>query len=92
MTPQPRHPLFPSLTEKSAFMIIVTFLASTNGRIARAAAGLILIIAGVLLGGGWWALAVIGLVPLAAGIFDFCLLGPLMHRPMAGRRLRDVLP
>ena len=69
-------------------MSVVGFLAGRNGRIGRGAAGLILIGVGVALGGAWWALAIIGVVPLAAGIFDFCLLGPLMHLPMSGRRLR----
>ena len=73
-------------------MSVIGFLAGTNGRIARGVAGLVLIGVGVALGGAWWVLAAIGLVPLAAGIFDFCLLGPLMHRPMAGQRLRAGLP
>lgn len=63
-------------------------LASNNGRVTRGAAGVILIVAGVALGGAWWTLAVIGLVPLAAAIFHFWLLGPLMHRSISGQRLR----
>ena len=47
------------------------FMASAAGRITRIAAGVVLIVVGVLLGGGWWALAVVGLVPLAAG-FSMC--------------------
>ena len=39
------------------------FIASAAGRITRIAAGAVLIAVGVLLGGGWWALAVVGLVP-----------------------------
>ena len=73
-------------------MSVIGLLAGKNGRIARGVAGLILIGVGGALGGVWWVLAVIGLVPLAAGVFDFCLLGPLMHRPMSGRRLRAGLP
>jgi len=72
-------------------MSAIEFLASKNGRIARGTAGLALIVVGIVLGGAWWALAVIGLVPLAAGIFDFCLLGPLMRLPVAGRDLRASL-
>jgi hypothetical protein len=67
------------------------FMGSTTGRIVRAAAGLALIIAGALAGGGWWALAVVGLLPLAAGVFDFCLFAPLMRLPMGGKALRARL-
>ncbi len=72
-------------------MKLVDFLASKNGRLARGVAGVVLIGLGVVLGGGWWALAVVGLVPLAAGVLDFCLLGPLLRRPLAGRDLRASL-
>jgi len=64
------------------------FMASAAGRITRIAAGVVLIAVGVLLGGGWWALAVVGLVPLAAGILDVCVFAPLFGRPFTGSRLR----
>jgi len=64
------------------------FMASAAGRITRIAAGVVLIAVGVLLGGGWWALAVVGLVPLAAGIADVCVFAPLFGRPFTGSRLR----
>ncbi len=54
----------------------------------RAVAGLALIAAGLLLGGGWLALAVLGLLPLAARIFDVCVLGPLFRLPFAGPAFR----
>lgn len=69
-------------------MGLVRFMGSQAGRAVRIAAGLLLIVVGVLLGGGWWTLAVIGLLPLAAGVFDFCLLGPLLRKPMSGPRFR----
>lgn len=61
-------------------MAIVNLMQSTGGRAARAAAGAVLVAVGVVLGGGWLALAVVGLLPLAAGVFDFCLLAPLAHQ------------
>jgi|GEM_PF-208011 len=64
------------------------FMASAAGRISRIAAGVVLIVVGVLLGGGWWALEVVGLVPLAAGILDVCVFAPLFRRPFNGARLR----
>jgi len=60
-----------------------------RGRVLRGAAGLILIVVGVLLSGVWWALAVVGLVPPTAGVFDFCVLGALLGLPFAGRDLRN---
>ena len=35
--------------------------------------------------------AVIGLVPLAAGVFDWCFFAPLFRLPFAGPRLRQTL-
>ncbi len=72
---------------------LFSFLASQNGRIARAVAGIVLIVIGLLgVGGtGGWVLAVIGLVPLAAGVFDFCLLAPLFGKPLRGDALRAAL-
>lgn len=67
---------------------IFAFMASVAGRITRIVAGVVLVVVGVLLGGGWWALAVVGLVPLAAGIADVCVFAPLFGRPFTGARLR----
>ncbi len=66
------------------------FLASTNGRIIRAIAGVTLISFGlVVLGGSAGAiLALIGIVPFAAGLFDFCLFAPLFGYPFWGKELR----
>jgi hypothetical protein len=36
-------------------------------------------------GTGGIALAVVGLVPIAAGVFNFCLLGPLFGVTLMGR-------
>jgi hypothetical protein len=72
-------------------MPVVHFLASQPGRVVRAVFGLALIAAGALLGGYWWALAVVGLVPLTAGIFDFCVLAPLFRMPFSGRRFREAV-
>ena len=43
---------------------------------------------GALLGGGWWALAVVGLVPLAAGVLDVCLANVLFGQPLSGQVVR----
>lgn len=74
-------------------MGFVGFMRSTAGRVLRAVVGIALILAGLLLVGGTGGIvmAVIGLVPLAAGVFNFCLLGPLFRLDMMGRpRSRSV--
>ncbi|MGC8625934.1 MAG: YgaP-like transmembrane domain [Acidimicrobiales bacterium] len=63
-------------------MALVRFMGTRAGRATRVVAGLVLIGLGSWLQGGWWALAGIGLVPLAAGLANVCLLGPLFHAPV----------
>lgn len=72
-------------------MAILNFLGSQSGRIARIVAGLALIAAGIVAGGGWLALAVVGLLPLAAGVFDFCVFGPLFSLPFFGPKFRQAM-
>jgi hypothetical protein len=68
----------------------VTFMASFNGRIARIVAGIVLILLGLLAIGGTGGIivAVIGAVPLLAGLFDFCLFAPLFGAPLSGAKIR----
>jgi len=67
-----------------------TFMASVAGRIIRAVAGIALIAWGVLGLGGTTGIivAVIGVVPLAAGLFDFCVFAPLFGCPLSGPKIR----
>jgi hypothetical protein len=67
-------------------MAFVKFMASKNGRLLRIVAGVALIALGAL--NGAWLLAVIGLVPLAAGAADICLFAPLMGQPLSGKAIR----
>ncbi|MHB1511183.1 MAG: YgaP-like transmembrane domain [Acidimicrobiales bacterium] len=60
-------------------MALIRFLESKTGRYTRSVAGLALIGLGAGLGGVWWVLAAVGIVPLAAGLFNFCLVAPLFH-------------
>lgn len=72
---------------------LIQFLASQNGRVLRALAGIVLIVIGYLVGDtAGWIIGIIGLVPLAAGIFDFCVLAPLFGRPFWGRDIRRRTP
>lgn len=70
-------------------MSFVTFMSSPAGRGLRIVAGAVLIVAGVIAQGAWYVLIPIGLVPLAAGVFDFCLFAPLAKLPFAGRAVRE---
>lgn len=67
------------------------FMAGTAGRAIRIIAGLALIAAGLLLieGTAGYVIAVIGVVPVLAGVFDFCLLAPLLGAPFTGEAVRN---
>jgi hypothetical protein len=73
---------------KEMTMGFAKFMASTAGRSVRIIAGIALVVLGASLGGGGWFLAVVGLVPLLAGISDVCLLAPLFGQPMSGKAVR----
>ncbi len=66
------------------------FLASTTGRIVRVMAGVILIALGLLVikDTAGIIVAIIGVVPLLAGLFDFCLFAPLFGLPFQGPQPR----
>ena len=67
-----------------------TFMASTTGRAIRIIAGIALI-AWALLGLGGAAriiVALIGAVPLLAGLLDFCVFAPLFGCPTSGPKVR----
>jgi hypothetical protein len=69
-------------------MDFVTFMRSSAGRGARIVAGVAIIAVGLAIvkGTGGVVIAVIGLVPLAAGIFNFCLFAPLFGMDLMGRK------
>jgi hypothetical protein len=68
----------------------VSFMASTTGRLVRSVAGMALIATGLLAVGGTGGtlIAVVGLVPLLAGLLDFCLFAPLFGDPLSGPKIR----
>jgi Protein of unknown function (DUF2892) len=69
----------------------VKFMASPAGRITRIVAGIVLVAVGLLVmhgGVGGIIVAVVGLVPLVAGLFDFCVFAPLFGAPMTGSKIR----
>lgn len=75
-------------------MGFATFMSSATGRWLRAIVGLALIGVGayllasagtVVLG---IVLIVVGLLPLVAGLFDFCVFAPLFGAPLSGKAVR----
>ncbi|HVB72071.1 MAG TPA: DUF2892 domain-containing protein [Ktedonobacteraceae bacterium] len=74
-------------------MTFIRFMASGPGRVLRIVAGLAIIGAGVYLLTAGSAvvgtiLAVVGLVPFLAGVFDLCVLAPLFGCPIQGAKAR----
>jgi hypothetical protein len=69
---------------------LAQFLASGAGRTIRAVAGLALIWWGFSHRGGALGMIVmlVGLIPLAAGVFDFCLLSRVLGGPLSGAAIR----
>jgi hypothetical protein len=69
----------------------VKFMASTTGRITRIIAGAALIAWGLLglSGTAGTILALVGLVPLLAGLFDVCVFAPLFRNPFRGVEIRQ---
>ena len=68
-------------------MAFVRFMRSAAGRLLRIGAGVVLMWYGLtqMVGTGGMALAVVGVVPIAAGVFNFCLFGPLFGATLMGR-------
>ena len=68
----------------------VKFMASTAGRITRIVAGIALIAWGLagITGTTGIIVAVVGALPLLAGLFDFCVFAPLFGAPLSGPKIR----
>ena len=62
-------------------MAFTSFMSSTSGRTLRVVVGAALIVTGIVAGGGWYALALVGVVPLIAGLVNVCLFAPLFSQP-----------
>ncbi len=62
------------------------FMATPAGRLLRGFIGLALIVWGYAIGSVL--LMVVGALPLLAGIFNVCLIAPLLHAPFFGRDAR----
>jgi hypothetical protein len=68
-------------------MAFARFMSRPTGRIIRAVIGLALVALGFWMGGAAGiVVGIVGLVPLAAGVFNFCLIGPLIGGYFDGRK------
>jgi hypothetical protein len=65
----------------------VGFMRGTLGRVIRALLGVLLIWWGFW-GDAGWLVGLIGFVPLAAGLVNFCVFAPLFGCPMSGPKIR----
>lgn len=72
-------------------MEFARFMSSSFGRLLRIVAGIALIIIGLAAvhGTGGIILAIVGLVPLVAGIFNVCVFAPLFGGPFWAK---DIQP
>ena len=68
-------------------MLVAKFMATVTGRLARIVLGIALIVLGVLVieGTGGIAVAAVGIVPILAGVFNVCLIAPIVRGPFSGR-------
>jgi hypothetical protein len=68
----------------------IGYMASRNGRIVRILVGAILVLWGFfgIGGAGGVILGIVGLVPLLAGTFDYCVFAPLFGNPIKGADIR----
>ncbi|MEW6636326.1 MAG: DUF2892 domain-containing protein [Actinomycetota bacterium] len=61
-------------------------MSGSAGRVIHVVAGLVLVAIGAYVGGTvGWIFGLIGLVPIATGLFDFCLIASLVGGRFDGR-------
>lgn len=72
-------------------MGLAKFMAQMPGRLIRIVAGVALIVVGLFVMGGsngeigGIIVAVIGILPILAGAFNFCLIAPIIGAPFSGK-------
>lgn len=73
-------------------MSFARFMATMTGRLVRIIAGLVLIVAGLFVMGGTAGtiVAIIGVLPVLAGVFNVCLIAPLIGAPFSGDAASQV--
>lgn len=71
----------------------VRFMTSSKGRAGRVVMGLVLLSAGLFVVQGTVGniMAVAALIPMAGGLFDFCLIAFALGYPLSGSKARLLL-
>lgn len=74
-------------------MNFIKFMTSGAGRAARVVLGLVIMSVGLFVVRGTLGtvLAIVALVPISGGLFDFCLVGLAMGYPLNGTEARKKL-
>lgn len=74
-------------------MNFIKFMTSGTGRAARVVLGLVIMSVGLFVVHGTLGaiLAIVALVPISGGVFDFCLAGLAMGYPLSGAEARKKL-
>lgn len=73
-------------------MIFLRFMNSSFGRLSRMFLGTLIVWYGAKMGGALGnIMAILGIVPFFAGLFNLCLLAPLFGYPVSGKKMKAVL-
>jgi hypothetical protein len=74
-------------------MKLVKFMTSGAGRAARIALGIIILALGLMVvqGTAGTIMALVALIPISGGLFDFCLIGFALGYPLKGSAAREKL-
>ena len=74
-------------------MTLVKFMTSSKGRLARMLLGAILISLGqfVIKDTAGTVISILALIPIAGGVFDFCMIGAVLGYPFNGAKAREQL-
>ncbi len=74
-------------------MNFIKFMTSGTGRAARIVLGLVIMSVGLFVVQGTigTVMAIVALVPISGGVFDFCLAGLAMGYPLNGAEARKKL-
>lgn len=72
---------------------LIKFMTGISGRITRIVLGLFLVAWGIYFSGDTpnWILIIIGLIPLSAGTFNFCLIAPLFGYSINGNKAKNQI-
>ncbi len=80
------------MSNQASNVKFAAWMAGTSGRVIRVVAGAALVVLGVAIGGiGGVIIGLIGLVPVAAGITNRCLIAKFIGAPFKGRDSMDLV-